>query len=65
MATVCSMPDPVKHLIIRIRVDPTQKADFEWAARRQGSYELSTWLRSLATREVEELKRRGKRRVER
>jgi len=53
------MQQPRKDTVIKIRVDPTQKADFDWAARRLG-VQLSTWLRQLALGEVRRVKERIK-----
>jgi hypothetical protein len=49
------MDQPRKDSVLKIRVDPTQRADFEWAARREG-IQMSTWLRQLAMGEVRRLK---------
>ena len=49
------MQQPRKDMVIKIRVDPTQNADFHWASRRLG-VQLSTWLRQLALAEVRRLK---------
>lgn len=45
------MEQPRKDTVIKIRVDPTQKADFAWAAKREG-VQMSTWLRQLGLAEV-------------
>lgn len=52
------MDQPRKDTVIKIRVDPTQRSDFEWAARREGT-QMSTWLRRLALDEVRRLKAQG------
>lgn len=52
------MDEPRKDTVLKIRVDPTQRADFAWAARREGT-QMSTWLRRLALEEVRRLKAQG------
>lgn len=55
--------DPRKDVVVRVRVDPRQREDLEWAARKNG-LELSTWMRQLSLKEADRLKaaqvRRGR-----
>lgn len=47
---------PRKTLTLRVRVDPQQREDLEWAARRNG-LDLSTWMRQLSLKEADRMKR--------
>lgn len=55
------MPKPegaVRDIIIRFRVDPEEKADLLWAAKKDGM-ELGTWLRRLGLKDAEQKKKQG------
>jgi len=41
------MTDVVKTITVKVRVDPLEKRDLDWAAKRAG-LPLSVWMRSLA-----------------
>lgn len=44
---MATMSKPVKTLTVKVRMDPIEYRDLEWAAKKAG-LPLSVWIRSLA-----------------
>ena len=47
---------PLKTHMLRVRVDPDLRRDLRWAAAKKGT-DISTYLRGLAERDIQRLKR--------
>jgi uncharacterized protein (DUF1778 family) len=46
-----SQATAIKTVTIKVRVDPSEKRELEWAARQNG-LPLSVWMRSMALKEA-------------